>query len=112
MTGALTACKTSAPPAAEVSAEPSSLGKPLSESGERSPFEKAARLVISGKNPEIGATCQLPVKCKAMKRYRVTLTSEERAHLTQLVSKGKAAARTLTHAHFLIRLTRVLVVRA
>jgi len=33
-----------------------------------------------------------------MKVYRVKLTPEERAHLLQLLSKGKAAARTLTHA--------------
>jgi transposase len=38
-----------------------------------------------------------------MKRYRVTLTSEERAHLTELLSKGKAAARSLAHAHILLK---------
>ena len=32
------------------------------------------------------------------KKYRVTLTAEEREQLTALVSKGKAAARALTHA--------------
>jgi sulfane dehydrogenase subunit SoxC len=36
--------------------EPSSLGKPLSTYGERSPYEKAARLSGAGKNPEIGST--------------------------------------------------------
>jgi len=51
--GVLTACKSK--PAAE-QPEPSRLGKPLSAYGERSPFEKAARLVSLGKNPEIGAT--------------------------------------------------------
>ena len=38
-----------------------------------------------------------------MKRYRVKLTSEERTQLTELLSKGKAAARTLTHARILLK---------
>src|SRR6476646_7534676 len=38
-----------------------------------------------------------------MKLYRVKLTSEERAQLTELLSKGKAAARTLTHARILLK---------
>jgi homeodomain-containing protein len=38
-----------------------------------------------------------------MKVYRVKLTPEERAHLHALVSKGKAAARTLTHARILLK---------
>ena len=38
-----------------------------------------------------------------MKVYRVKLTSEERAQLTELLSKGKAAARTLTHARILLK---------
>jgi hypothetical protein len=37
-----------------------------------------------------------------MEKYRVTLTAEERAALEQLVSKGKAAARKLTHARVLL----------
>jgi transposase len=37
------------------------------------------------------------------KRYRVTLTPEERTELTALVQKGKAAARTLTHARILLK---------
>ena len=37
------------------------------------------------------------------KRYRVTLTAEERAELTACVEKGKAAARTLTHARILLK---------
>jgi hypothetical protein len=37
-----------------------------------------------------------------MDKYRVTLTTEERAHLEQLVSCGKAAARKLTHARILL----------
>jgi hypothetical protein len=37
------------------------------------------------------------------KKYRVTLTAEERATLTALVEKGKAAARTLTHARILLK---------
>ncbi len=37
-----------------------------------------------------------------MEKYRVTLTVEERAALEQLVSKGKAAARKLTHARVLL----------
>jgi len=38
-----------------------------------------------------------------MKLYRVKLTAEERAQLTELLSKGKAAARTLTHARILLK---------
>jgi hypothetical protein len=37
-----------------------------------------------------------------MEKYRVTLTVEERASLEQLISKGKAAARKLTHARVLL----------
>ena len=37
------------------------------------------------------------------KTYRVRLTPEERAHLEDLLSKGKAAARTLTHARILLK---------
>jgi transposase len=37
------------------------------------------------------------------KRYRVTLTPEERADLLQLISVGKAAARTLVHARVLLK---------
>jgi hypothetical protein len=37
-----------------------------------------------------------------MEKYRVILTAEERAALEQLVSKGKAAARKLTHARVLL----------
>lgn len=55
LSGVFTGCKTTTAPPVE-QAEPSSLGKPLSAYGERSPFEKAARLVGAGKNPEIGAT--------------------------------------------------------
>ena len=38
-----------------------------------------------------------------MKVYRVKLMPEERAHLQALLSKGKAAARTLTHARILLK---------
>jgi transposase len=38
-----------------------------------------------------------------MKVYRVRLTPEERAQLQELLSKGKAAARTLTHARILLK---------
>src|SRR5437588_2147269 len=37
-----------------------------------------------------------------MDKYRVTLTEDERAELEQLVSRGKAAARKLTHARILL----------
>lgn len=37
------------------------------------------------------------------KKYRVTLTDEERVQLNVLVSKGKAAARALTHARILLK---------
>ena len=36
-------------------------------------------------------------------KYRVTLTAEERTHLTQLITTGKAAARTLAHARLLLK---------
>lgn len=38
-----------------------------------------------------------------MKKYRVTLTDEERHDLQQRVSKGKAAARKLLHARILLK---------
>jgi transposase len=38
-----------------------------------------------------------------MKVYRVRLTPEERVYLQELLSKGKAAARTLTHARILLK---------
>lgn len=37
------------------------------------------------------------------KKYRVTLTDAEREQLTAMVSKGKAAARALTHARILLK---------
>ena len=44
---------------------------------------------------------RLPVKCGAMKKlYRVKLTVGERAQLQELLSKGKAAARTLAPIAF------------
>src|SRR6266849_4690850 len=53
LTGAFTACK---PTQTVEQPEPNSLGKPLSAYGERSPFEKTARLIPDVKNPEIGST--------------------------------------------------------
>jgi transposase len=38
-----------------------------------------------------------------MKVYRVKLTPDERAQLVESLSKGKAAARTLTHARILLK---------
>jgi hypothetical protein len=37
------------------------------------------------------------------KRYKVTLTSEERTFLLNLISKGKVAAQKLTKAHILLK---------
>jgi hypothetical protein len=37
------------------------------------------------------------------KKYRVTLTTEERTRLEDLVNKGTAAARKLTHARILLK---------
>jgi transposase len=37
------------------------------------------------------------------KKYRVTLTPEERIDLTALVTKGKTAARAVTHARILLK---------
>ena len=36
------------------------------------------------------------------KKYRVTLTAEEREQLAAMLNKGKAAARSLTHARILL----------
>ncbi len=36
------------------------------------------------------------------KKYKVTLTAEERQQLTKLISTGKAAARKLAHARILL----------
>ena len=36
------------------------------------------------------------------KKYLVTLTEDERAHLLALTKKGKVAARQLTQAHILL----------
>ncbi len=38
-----------------------------------------------------------------MEKYIVELTSEERKELAQLVSKGKTAARKITHARILLQ---------
>lgn len=38
-----------------------------------------------------------------MKKYLVTLTPEERDTLEQLISSGRSAARTLTHARILLK---------
>ena len=38
-----------------------------------------------------------------VKKYRVTLTPEERADLERLLGRGKAAARKLTHARILLK---------
>jgi hypothetical protein len=38
-----------------------------------------------------------------VKKYRVTLTVEERDELQRLISRGKAAARKLTHARILLQ---------
>lgn len=37
------------------------------------------------------------------KKYRVTLTGDERAELEQMISRGKADARKLTHARILLQ---------
>jgi hypothetical protein len=38
-----------------------------------------------------------------MKKYTVTLTAEERQHLSDLIAAGKAAARKLAHARILLK---------
>lgn len=38
-----------------------------------------------------------------MKKYKVTLTEEERLQLRQMISAGKGAARKLTHARILLK---------
>jgi hypothetical protein len=44
-----------------------------------------------------------PGKEADVKKYRVTLSAEEREELQAMVSKGKAAARKLTHARILLQ---------
>jgi transposase len=39
----------------------------------------------------------------AVKKYKVTLTAEERLHLAELIASGKAAAQKLTHARILLK---------
>lgn len=41
-----------------------------------------------------------------MKKYKVTLTEEERADLGHLISRGKGAARKLLHARILLKADR------
>ena len=38
-----------------------------------------------------------------MKKYKVTLTPEERQQLRQLISAGKASAKKLAHARILLK---------
>ena len=38
-----------------------------------------------------------------MKKYKVTLTADERQHLTTLIAAGKAAAQKLAHARILLK---------
>src|SRR5947207_7640768 len=38
-----------------------------------------------------------------MKKYKVTLTAEERQQLSELIAAGKAAARKLAHARILLK---------
>jgi hypothetical protein len=38
-----------------------------------------------------------------IKKYHVTLTDDERSLLRELLSAGKASARTLTHARILLK---------
>ncbi len=38
-----------------------------------------------------------------MKKYKVTLTEEERAELGHLIGRGKGAARKLLHARILLK---------
>ena len=38
-----------------------------------------------------------------MKRYKVTLTEQEREELEQLIRKGKSAAQKLVHARILLK---------
>ena len=38
-----------------------------------------------------------------MKKYKVTLTAEERVQLQELITTGKAAAKKLTHARILLK---------
>jgi hypothetical protein len=38
-----------------------------------------------------------------MKKYKVTLTAEERQQLSDLIAAGKAAAKRLTHARILLK---------
>ena len=45
---------------------------------------------------------RLPLREEPMKKYKVTLTDEERQQLSSLIATGKAAARKLAHARVLL----------
>src|SRR5215211_281273 len=59
----------------------------------------------------LAVTCSGPIFCRmawrwgtaVAKRYRVTLTTEEREALGRMISRGKADARRLVHARVLLQ---------
>src|SRR5205823_1523289 len=50
-----------------------------------------------------GRFCCADREESAMKKYRVTLTADERESLAGLIATGKAAAKKLTHARILLK---------
>ena len=50
----------------------------------------------------MGSLGESPLREDPMKKYKVTLTAEERRQLSALIATGKAAARKLAHARVLL----------
>jgi hypothetical protein len=46
---------------------------------------------------------KVSLRTTTVKKYIVRLTSDEQAQLSQLIRRGKAAARTLLHARILLK---------
>jgi transposase len=45
----------------------------------------------------------MPIQERAMKKYKVTLTAEEREQLQEMIAAGKASAKKLAHARVLLK---------
>jgi transposase len=59
--------------------------------------------VLSGLGWRKAACGSLLFRIFTLKKYIVRLTPEEQAHLSQMIRRGKAAARTLLHARILLK---------
>src|SRR6185436_5949449 len=85
----------------------------LAETGKASERERdlPAPVMVYYCSAILALTCLGPIFCCVVlrweaavrKRYRVTLTAEEREALGHMISRGKAAARRLVHARVLLQ---------